>query len=197
VHVYIVFAHPSKKSFTREVLESFTRGLRDAGHSFEIGDLYAMDFKSELDIAEYTRETSLDPDAPIPPDVDQEQEKINKADALVFVYPVWWSDCPARLKGWFDRVFTYGYAYQYDGGAHSTSKIHVQKALVLCPAGHTAEHLEEIGVAESMRCIMLKDRLLGAGVKEAKMEILGGMTKGNNSARKKNLVRAYQLGRTL
>ncbi|MGB2698162.1 MAG: NAD(P)H-dependent oxidoreductase [Candidatus Zixiibacteriota bacterium] len=196
MQVYIVFAHPSKNSFSGEVLESFTRGLIDAGHSFEIGDLYTMNFKSELDLPEYKRETGLDPDARIPLDVKAEQEKINKADALVFIYPVWWSDCPAKLKGWFDRVFTYGYAYQYVNREHFTSKIHIEKALVLCPAGHMVEHLEEIGIAESMRCIMLKDRLLGVGVKQAEMEILGGTTGGSDTLRKKHLKRAYLLGKT-
>lgn len=196
MHVYVIFAHPSKESFTREVLESFTRGLRDAGHSFQVGDLYAMNFKSELDLPEYKRETGLNPDAKVPLNVKTEQEKINKADALVFIYPVWWSDCPAKLKGWFDRVFTYGYAYEYVNGEHFASKIHIEKALVLCPAGHTVEHLEEIGIAESMRCVMLKDRLLGVGVKQAEMEILGGTTVGGDTLRKKHLKRTYLLGKT-
>lgn len=196
MHVYVIFAHPSRESFTREVLEPFTRGLRDAGHSFEIGDLYAMNFKSELDLPEYKRETGLNPDAKVPLNVKTEQEKINKADALVFIYPVWWSDCPAKLKGWFDRVFTYGYAYEYVNGGHFASKIHIEKALVLCPAGHTVEHLEEIGIAESMRCVMLKDRLLGVGVKQARMEILAGTTAGGDTLRKNHLKRAYYLGKT-
>ena len=195
MHVYVVFAHPSKKSFTRAVLESFTRGLLEAGHTFDIGDLYEMNFKTDMDLAQYKRETGLDPKAPVPGDVKAEQKKIDKAHALVFIYPVWWSDCPAKLKGWFDRVLTYGYAYIYEDGEHVTSKIHIEKALVLCPAGHMVEHLEETGIAESMRRVMLGDRLLGVGVREATMEILGGMFPYDDARREKNLKRAYQLGR--
>ena len=195
MHVYVVFAHPSNKSFTRAVLEAFTRGLLEAGHTFDIGDLYEMNFKTDMDLLQYNRETGLDPNAPVPGDVEAEQVKIDKADALVFVYPVWWSDCPAKLKGWFDRVLTYGYAYTYEDGEHVTSKIDIEKALVLCPAGHTIEHLEETGIAESMRRVMIGDRLLGVGIKEAGMEILGGMVPFDNAVRKKNLKRAYQLGR--
>jgi NAD(P)H dehydrogenase (quinone) len=194
MHVYVVFAHPSKKSFTWEVLNAFTRGLQDAGHSFEIGDLYEMSFQSDMDLAQYERETGMDPDAPVPDDVRLEQSKVDRADALAFVYPVWWSDCPAKLKGWFDRVLTLGYAYSYAEGQHVTSKIRTAKALVLCPAGHTLEHLEEIGIAESMRRVMLGDRLLGVGVKQARMEILDGMTGNDGAVRKRNLERAYQLG---
>jgi NAD(P)H dehydrogenase (quinone) len=195
VHVYVVIAHPSRESFTREVLGAFTRGLGDAGHSFELGDLYDMGFQTDMDLPQYERETGGNPAAPVPEDVNAEHVKIHRADALAFVYPVWWSDCPAKLKGWFDRVWTYGYAYVYDEGVHLTSRINIKKALVLCPAGHTAEHLEEIGIAESMRRIMINDRLLGAGVREARLEILGGMTFDQGRMRERNLTRAYQLGR--
>lgn len=67
-----------------------------------------------MDLDQYLREVGLDSDAPLPHDVRMEQEKVNRADALAFIYPVWWSDCPAKLKGWFDKVWTYGYAYAYD-----------------------------------------------------------------------------------
>jgi NAD(P)H dehydrogenase (quinone) len=196
MHVYIIFTHPSKKSFTYAVLESFTKGLMDAGHTFEIGDLYEMNFKSDMDLYEYNREISLDASAPLPEDVRAEHTKIETADALAFIYPVWWSDCPAKLKGWFDRVWSYGYAYFYDDlGDHSISKIPVEKALVVCPAGHPVEYLEQIGIAESMRRIMLNDRMFGVGIKQAKMEILGGMVANDEKVRESNLIRAYQLGR--
>jgi NAD(P)H dehydrogenase (quinone) len=203
MHVYVIFAHPSKRSFTWEVLNAFARGLQDAGHSFEVSDLYEMDFQSDMDLAQYEREVSGEPDAPVPEDVRLEQAKIDRSDGLAFVYPVWWSDCPAKLKGWFDRVLTFGYAYDYayadaygDDGEH-VSRMSVEKAVVLCPAGHPVEHLEEIGIAESMRRVMLGDRLLGVGVKEAHMEILGGMVENDAAIRERNLGRAYQLGKEL
>ena len=196
MHVYVVFAHPSKRSFSRSVLDAFTKGLKEAGHSYDVADLYQMAFQSEMDEAQYLRETSGSPELPVPPDVEEEQAKINRADGLVLIYPVWWSDCPAKLKGWFDRVFTCGYAYVYDVAGARGTRIGVEKALVLCSAGHTAAHLEEIGIADSMRRVMLDDRLLGVGVKEAHMEILGGMMPLDNSHREENLRRAYELGRT-
>jgi NAD(P)H dehydrogenase (quinone) len=195
MHIYVVFAHPSQQSFSRLVLEAFARGLKDAGHSYEVADLYEMGFQSEMDEAQYLRETSGDPSLPVPGDVKDEQAKLNRAQGLAFVFPVWWSDCPAKLKGWFDRVLTCGYAYVYDAEGTRSTKIAIQKALVLCPAGHTAEHLEEIGIAESMRRVMLNDRLLGIGVERAHLEILGGMMPLDDTYRDRNLRRAYDLGR--
>ena len=197
MNVYIVFAHPSTNSFNKEVLNAFIKGLEEAGHIYEIGDLYRMNFKSEMDIEEYQREVSWIPDAPVPIDVMAEQKKIAWADVLVFIYPVWWSGCPAKLKGWFDRVLTHGYAYYYDDEEQRHTKISIKKAIVICTAGHTVEHLEEIGIADSMRNIMLNDRLIGVGVQEAKMEILGGMMPKTHIFKEENLKRAYDLGRRL
>jgi NAD(P)H dehydrogenase (quinone) len=76
-------------------------------------------------------------------------------------------------------------------------QIEIKKAIVICSAGQTLEHLEQIGIAESMKHIMLSDRLLGVGVKEARMEILGGMMPQDDTYRQQNLDKAYKLGRNL
>ena len=156
----------------------------------------AMRLQLARHLEQYNRETSFNPSLPVPADIELEQKKINRAEGLVFIYPVWWSDCPAKLKGWFDRVWTLGYAYSYENGNHVTSEVRVKKALVICPAGHPVEYLEETGVAPSMRCIMLNDRLRGVGIGEAQMEILGGMVSQDQKVREQNLTRARELGKT-
>ncbi len=196
MHIYILFAHPSRRSFSKSVLDAFTRGLRGAGHSYEIADLYEMGFQSEMDEAQYLRETSGNPDLPVPDDVAAEHAKINRAQGLAFIYPVWWSDCPAKLKGWFDRVLTCGYAYVYDDAGVRGTRMKIEKALVLCSAGHTVNHLEETGVAPSMRCLMLNDRLRAVGIGHVRMEFLGGMMPLDDSYRARNLQKAYELGRS-
>lgn len=194
MHVYVVYAHPSRESFTAKVLRAFVRGLHDAGHTAEIGDLYAMDFKTDMDIKQYRREMGTDLDAPVPWDVEREQRKINKAQGLAVIYPVWWADCPAKLKGWFDRVFTYGYAYNRDKGK-TPVKLRLERAIAICPAGHTIEELEQSKVAQGMRYTMLNDRLAGNGIKDASMEILAGMSGDDGTQEKLNLKRAYELGK--
>ena len=197
MHVLIVYAHPSETSFTHAVLESFVDGLLKSNHTYEVSDLYQMGFKPDMDLWEYERESGINLSREIPDDVRKEQEKINHADVLVLIYPVWWSDCPAKLKGWFDRVYTLGFAYAYANGQHTTSQIKVKKALILCSAGHTVEYLEETGIAESMRVIMIKDRLLGVGIPKAKMVILGGMVVEELKVREQNLETAFHLGQNL
>ncbi len=125
-----------------------------------------------------------------------EHTKIEKADGLVFIFPLWWSDGPAKLKGWFDRVCVCGYTYVYENEIYAISGLEIDRALVLCTAGHTLEYLEETGILESMRCIYLSDRLRpDIGVAQVNMVVLGGMAEGGESVRQKNFAQAYQLGK--
>ena len=73
--VFVVYAHPSEKSFTYRVRERFISGLEEAGHSYEISDLYEMNFKTDLTEEEYLREGFYRKDLPVPEDVKIEQEK--------------------------------------------------------------------------------------------------------------------------
>ncbi len=57
--IYVVFAHPTKRSFTGDVLAEFCRGLEDGGHSYEIGDLYEMYFRTDMSLDKYNRELTL------------------------------------------------------------------------------------------------------------------------------------------
>ena len=49
-----------------------------------------------------------------PDDVREQQALVARADAFIFIAPVYWMGFPAILKGWFERVFAYGFAYTLD-----------------------------------------------------------------------------------
>lgn len=115
-----------------------------SNHQVEVSDLYEMGFSADMTEEEYEREGYANMELPLPNDVLEEHKKIAKADCIVFLYPLWWSDCPAKMKGWFDRVYTVGYAYGYnaDGQKVQTMK-KVKSGIVVCTAGHPNEFLEE------------------------------------------------------
>jgi NAD(P)H dehydrogenase (quinone) len=192
--VHIVYAHPSDRSFTREVLAAFRSGLDEAGHPHTLSDLYAMDFRSELSREEYERESGVRPGAPLPDDVAAEHARLAAADVWAFVYPVWWNDGPARLKGWFDRVWTTGVAYK-----PPTLKP-AEKALVLCTAGYSIPDLRESGCYQAMETTMLGDRI-GARARAAEFVVFGGSAAQDgtpwSATRAQHLARAAELGRSL
>lgn len=174
MNALIIYCHPSKQSYTYRIFEQLTTALSGEDLNYEVSDLYAMDFRADMTEAEYEREGFGNLDMPLPADVQKEHEKIEAADCILFLYPVWWSDCPAKLKGWFDRVYSVGYAYGYDTSGQKIQPMKtVQYGLALCTAGHPNDFLDEIGIAESMRNVMIDDRL-GKRFAEKEMIILGG-----------------------
>jgi len=171
--VLIVYSHPSKDSYTYEILQHLKSNLKDKEIDFEISDLYAMNFQSDMSEEEYQREGFANLEIAIPEDVIVEHKKIEESDCIIFIYPVWWSDCPAKLKGWFDRVYSVGYAYGYEESSKVNKMKTIPYGLVICTAGHPNKFLEEIGIAESMRNVMIDDRL-GQRFHKKEMIILGG-----------------------
>jgi NAD(P)H dehydrogenase (quinone) len=191
MQIFIVYAHPSDDSLTRHVRDRFIEGLTSAGHRHIISDLYRMNFKTDMSEAEYLREAYYRSELPLPADVQAEQEKINSSGAVVFIYPVFWTEAPAKLVGWFDRVWTYGFAY----GKNRTMK-QLEKGLVLCVAGNTMEYFHETGLLDSMQRVMLQDRLFDR-VKTKEMIVLDAASRELES-RKANwdqhLKRAFDAG---
>lgn len=191
MNIHIVYCHPSRTSFTYEVLQSFIKGLHEAGHSFTLSDLYEMDFRTDMTEEEYLRETHYRADLPVLPDVRAEQEKIEAADAVAFVYPVFWTDAPAKLVGWFDRVWTCGYAY-----ADCTMKT-LDKALFIACTGKTLASLEETGNKQAMETVMLSDRINQRAKKKC-MIFLDGISHYDEELLQKmkpqHLETAYRLG---
>ncbi len=194
MHIYTLFAHPHHTSFSRKMLHKFTKGLTDAGHTYEVNDLYASNFQSEMSLAEYEREMGNDPHAPLTKDVIAEHQKIAKADGLAFIYPLWWSDCPAKMKGWFDRVLTLGYAYFYSDEGEKGTHIAIKKAAVITSAGHSEEYLEEKGILPAMKKIMLEDRLLNIGVTSADLTVIGPVLPTDTDDKSDLLAEVYRLG---
>jgi NAD(P)H dehydrogenase (quinone) len=189
--VFIVYCHPSEDSFTRCIRDSFIQGLLSAGHSYIISDLYKMNFITDISEDEYKREAFYRQDLAVPTDVLAEQEKINASDSIVFIYPVFWTDAPAKLSGWFDRVWTFGFAY----GDNRTMK-QLEKALVLVSAGNTNEYFKETGFGEAMRKVMLEDRLHDR-VKQKQMIILDATSREKPERelnRERHLRAAYEAG---
>lgn len=190
---FVVYCHPSEDSFTRNIRDAFIRGIVDSGNEYILSDLYKMDFNADMSEGEYLRDANYRNTPDVAADVRAEQEKINASDAIVFIYPVFWTEAPAKLVGWFDRVWSYGFAY-----GERTMKT-LEKALILCSAGNPQEKLEQFGLLNSMKKVMLGDRLFG---RAKQMEFMAfTSTSREKDLRKKdwdaNLERAYEKGKGL
>jgi Putative NADPH-quinone reductase (modulator of drug activity B) len=110
MNILAVFAHPSPRCFNRDMLSVVRDVAVSKSHNFVLHDLYAEKFDpvlSETDFEAFNRSA-------IPPDIKAMQDDVSACDVLVVIHPIWWFGIPAVLKGWFDRVFSYGFAYGHD-----------------------------------------------------------------------------------
>ena len=109
----VVVAHPVENSFTMALARAYGAELTALGHSVKTRDLYRMGFNPVLAAHELA---PLSADRPPNPDVAAVQDDIRATDALTVIYPLWWLSMPAIMKGYIDRVFARGFAYESRAG---------------------------------------------------------------------------------
>lgn len=194
MEVLIIYCHPSDNSFTARVKDEFIKGLVAAGHQYTLVDLYQENFNETFSEQEYTREAFYNDEMPISEDVKAYHKLINEADILTFIYPVFWTEAPAKLVGWFQRVWTYGFAY----GNHATMK-QLDKALFLVTMGGDLNELVRQEQLEAMKTVMLEDRI-NERAKEKEMIVFDRMSRDypNREANFERFLKmAYQIGNNL
>ena len=136
MHALIVVAHPDPGSFSHHVARHVAQGAveGDGDHAAKVADLAAEGFDPRFSVADYAVHKDRAPPAA---DVVREQQRIDRSDALVLVYPVYWWSFPGLLKGWIDRVFSNGWAYDEGAGTKLVKRL-----------GHLPVHLVAIGGAD-------------------------------------------------
>ena len=112
MNVYIIYGHPNHNGLCYAALEMARRGFEDAGHQVRVTDLYQdRDFDPVLRYEDPRELSGMIEDE----DTRLYRENITWANKLVFIYPIWWASMPALLKGFIDRVFCSGFAYNFKG----------------------------------------------------------------------------------
>ena len=165
MNVLIVFAHPETRSLNGALRDVAISELKAGGHEVRISDLYADGWKSEVDREDFLQ---LAPGARLnvaaasgeafssqvlTDDVKAEQQKLLWADAVILQFPLWWFTMPAILKGWVDRVYSYGFTYGV--GEHSDKRwgnrygegvFAGKRAMLIVTTGGWEEHYSARGI---------------------------------------------------
>jgi NAD(P)H dehydrogenase (quinone) len=134
----VVFAHPRSGSFTRQAAGAYVDELEQIGHEVVVRDLYTMGFNPVLSAEELTGKQ------PLPEDIRQEQALIAGCHAITFLFPIWWASMPAMLKGYVDRVFSYGFAWEMRGD-RIEGKLRGRKGMIVTSSAAPMVYLETTG----------------------------------------------------
>ena len=107
--ILLLLTHPNPDSLNGATAKSIQQALEEDGHTVRLKDVYRLEIDPILGAEDFQAwQNGKVPDA-----VAKEQEDITWADGLLFVHPIWWNAMPAQLKGWIDRTFTKGYAWDF------------------------------------------------------------------------------------
>lgn len=108
--VLIIFNHPNEKSYCNAILESVTKGLLNGQHEVDLIHLDNERFNpvmSKPDLKAFVDHK------PIDPQVMDYIKRLETANHLIFIFPVWWDLMPAMTKGFIDRVLSPGVVYDH------------------------------------------------------------------------------------
>lgn len=191
MHVLTILDHPNPASFSAAIAQRFIAGAEAAGHSTELADLNAEGFDPRWSMADIEGDDS----GLAPPDVLREQTRIARADAVCFVFPLFWWGMPALTKGWVDRVWSWGWAYdQLDDPEVSLQR--PRTGLFLVPAGARSDEMEDKGYLAAIETAWMAGTFGYFGFFRRDLKVLNG-SKGSAARRDRLLDTAYQSGVTL
>ena len=190
MNILIVVAHPNADSFNHALLDNIANGLEESGHTPLIKDLYSDRFNPVLTDEELNQvKTGVTPAR-----ILTEQEDVLWADSLIFIYPLWWFGPPAILKGWFDSVLSYDFAFKQHDGALTGLLTH-SKAWVLITAGSDEDWFKARDAETIIFRPVTEGTLNFCGVSDINCEVFYNLTEKSDQERADILFRVYKLGK--
>ena len=245
MRVLTVYAHPNPASFCHAMLDRFTQGLEDAGHTCEVVDLYAIKFNPVYGMDDYAffahesvpheiwggedelrQQMVAEAGGPIrraaakrwlrdkhlselqeviaarrPKDVLAQQKKVAAADGLAFIAPIMWMNFPAILRGWIERVFTYGFVYtmtrdawlQGDLGGRQPLLKH-RKALIMTPTFFRESDYRDSGCGAAIERLVDDFGFRYPGIEQVEHVYFYAVDAVGEEKRREYLQQAYRLG---
>ena len=174
--VLVVLVHPDPDSYAAALFSAYVQAAQGAGHQVEALDLGKEQFDPVLRFG-YRQHMAPDPF------IERSQELVAWADHITLIFPIWWSQLPALLSGWIDRVFAPGFAYNRRPGFSSVKHLKGKGATGIVTSRGPAWAQGIVGSSVKRQ---VKSLILGyCGIKPVRLMQLGNIgTKKDNSDRR-------------
>ncbi|MBJ3814707.1 NAD(P)H-dependent oxidoreductase [Shimwellia pseudoproteus] len=169
-NVLIVTAHPVANSLSHSLTARIAARLRYQGAQVDIADLHADAFSPAMrraDLEVYHGDTQA-----LPADILREQQRVERADMLVFVFPVYWWSVPGLLKGWFDRVLTLGWAYKTAEDGRIIGNLPDIPVRLVATAGSDLTGFDKHGYTTALHTQVVEGVFGFCGLKDVTLNIL-------------------------
>ncbi len=186
-NILIINGHPNKESLCFSLTEAYFKGAKESGAQIEQINISDLQFNPSLQFG-YRKRMDLEPD------LLNAWEKIKKADHLVWVHPIWWGGFPAIMKGFIDRLFLPGLAFQYQENSAWWDKLLTHKtARIITTLDQPKLYYRFVygrpSVNQLKKCI-----LQFCGIKPVKITYVEFVKKSNERQREKWPQKIHKLG---
>ena len=169
----IIYAHPYDQSFNHGILRRVQQLLDEKGEKYRLIDLYADGFNpayTKEELALFNQGKALDPL------VLHYQELLKTTNRLIFIFPIWWADMPAIVKGFEDKVFLKTFAYVPTATGLKGNLSHIKEALVISTSTAPTWYLKWFG-GNGIGKAMVGHTLKGIGIAKRRWLNFGNMDK--------------------
>lgn len=189
-NILIINGHPNSSSFNFALAESYKKGALQADANVEIITIADLQFNPNLAYG-YQKRIDLEPD------LINAWEKIKKADHLVWIHPVWWGGLPALTKGFIDRLFLPGMAFQYREKSVWWDKLFKGKSARIITTLDQPSWYYSFFYSKPSINQLKKSTLEFCGVKPVKVTYVGIIKTSDEKQREKWLNKIFELGKQL
>ncbi|WP_421616934.1 NAD(P)H-dependent oxidoreductase [Brevibacillus sp. TJ4] len=190
MNILVIIGHPDPKSYCSALAQSYIEGAASASAQIRTIDLGQIAFEPNLRYG-YRKRTELE-DA-----LKEAQESIRWAEHLVIIYPTWWGTMPAVLKGFFDRVFLPGFAYQYRENSPLWDKLLAGKSARVIVTMDTPSWYNRLVYWRAGHLVMKRNILHFCGIKPVHITEIGPINSSTESKRAGWLQKIRALGSRL
>lgn len=188
--ILIINCHPNKESYNFGLAEAYRQGALSAGAEVKEIVIAELNFNPNLQFG-FQKRSELEPD------LLAAWEKIQWAEHMVWIHPVWWGGLPAIAKGFIDRLFLPGMAFKYRENSVWWDKLLSGKTAHIITTLDQPSIYYWLAFGRPSVNMLKKSVLEFCGIKPVKVTYVGPIRKSTEAFRKKGIEQVKELGRRL
>lgn len=185
----IIYAHPNKESFNHAILKKIEDALQDQDQPYTVLDLYHDQFNSvhsKEELQYFSEGKAVDPL------VISYQQQLKKTSHLILIFPIWWYDLPAILKGFFDKVMLNQFSHINTPAGVKGLLTTIEKVTIITTSKSPTWYLKYFG-GNVIKKGLIQSTLKTIGIRKSKWVNLDQIDKSSTQKRTKFLERLSRL----
>lgn len=183
--ILIINGHPNKESYNYALADAYKKGAELQNSTISQINIANLKFNPNLEFG-FSQELETD--------LLDAKEKIEQAEHIVWVFPIWWSSYPSLMKGFIDRVFLPDFAFKYIEGKPLPEKLLKGKTARMIVTADTPYWYYKYIMKKPAINQLKKGTLEFSGIKPVKLSFISPIRNSSSEFREKWLTKIQEIG---